>query len=48
MNLSILHPQYKDNGYLLWAQLRLQFYTDCFETLPVFSSCYDDVHVVWV
>ena len=39
---------YIDSGYLLWAQLLLQFYTDCFETLHVFSSWYEDVHVVWV
>ena len=45
---SHFSPQYIGSGYLLWAQLLLQFYTDCFETLHVFSSWYEDVHVVWV
>ena len=44
----IFSPQYIDSGYLLWGQLFLKFYTDYFETLPVFSSWYEDVHVVWV
>ena len=35
-NLVIFHPQYIDNGYLLWAQLLLQFCTNRFETLYVF------------
>ena len=48
MNLVIFSPQYIDSRYLLWAQLLLQFYTDCFETLHVFSSWYEDVHVIWV
>ena len=48
MNLVIFSPQYIDSGYLLWAQLLLQFYTDCFETLHVFFSWYEDVHVIWV
>ena len=48
VNLVIFHPQYIDSGYLLWAQLLLQFYTDCYETLHSFSSWYEDVHVVWV
>ena len=33
---------------VLWAQLLLQFCTDHFETLHVFSSGYEDVHVVWI
>ena len=33
---------------VLWAQLLLQFCTDRFETLHVFSSWYEDVHVVWI
>ena len=33
MNLVIFHPQYIDSGYLLRAQLLLQFCTDRFETL---------------
>ena len=37
-NLVIFHHQYIDSGYLLWAQLLLQFYTDRYETLHVFSS----------
>ena len=32
----------------LFAQLLLQFYTDCFETLQVFLSWSEDVHVVWM
>ena len=32
----------------LWAQLLLQFSTDCFETLQVFSAWNEDVHVVLV
>ena len=48
VNLVIFSPQYIDSGYLLCSQLLLQFYTDCFETLHVFSSWYEDVHVVWV
>ena len=47
-NLIIFHSQYIDSGYLLWAQLLLQFCTDGFETLHVFSSWYDDVHVVCI
>ena len=31
---------------VLWVQLLLQFCTDFFETLHVFSSWYEDVHVV--
>ena len=45
VNLVIFHPEYIDSGYLLWAQLLLQFCTNCFETLHVFSSWYEDVHV---
>ena len=48
VNFVIFHPQSTDSGYLLWAQLLLQFCTDCFETLHVFSSWYEDVHVIWV
>ena len=47
VNLVIFHPDYIDRGYLLWAQLLLQFCTNCFETLHVFSSWYKDVHVDW-
>ena len=47
VNLSNFLPQYVGSGYLLWAQLLLQFYTDCFETVHVFSSWYEDVHVQW-
>ena len=32
----------------LWAQLLLQFSTDCFETLQMFSAWNEDVHVVLV
>ena len=46
VNLDIFHPQYIDSGYLLWAQLFLQFCTDRFETLRMFSTWYEDVHVV--
>ena len=31
----------------LCAQL-LQFYSDSFETLQMSSSCFEDVHVVWI
>ena len=47
VNLVIFHLHYIDNGYLLWAQLLLQFYTDHYETLQMFSSWYKDVHVVF-
>ena len=42
VNVVIFHPQYIDSGYLLWAQLLLQFCTDCFETLHVlfFMVCW--------
>ena len=33
---------------VLWAQLLLQFFTDLFETLQMFSSWCEDVHVVWI
>ena len=33
---------------VLWAQILLQFCTNLFETLQVFSSWYEDVHVVWI
>ena len=42
-----VHPSTFTLG-VLWAQLLLQFYTDSFETLHVFSSWYEDVHVVWI
>ena len=32
----------------LWAQLLLQFSTDCFETLQMLSAWNEDVHVVLV
>ena len=32
----------------LWAQLLIQFYTDLFETLYMFSPCSWDVHMVWI
>ena len=33
---------------VFWAQLLLQFFTDLFETLQVFSSWCEDVHMVWI
>ena len=33
---------------VLWAQLILQFFTNHFETLHMFSSWYEDVHVVLI
>ena len=47
VNLVIFHPDYIDRGYLLLAQLLLQFCTNCFETLHVLFSWYEDVHVDW-
>ena len=47
VNLVIFHPDYIGSGYLLSAQLLLQFFTNCFQTLYVFSSWYEDVHVDW-
>ena len=32
----------------LCAQLLLQFYSNSFETLQMSSSCFEDVHVVWI
>ena len=32
----------------LCAQLLLQFYFDSFETLQMSSSCFENVHVVWI
>ena len=32
----------------LWAQLRLQFSTDCFETFQMFSAWNEEMHVVWI
>ena len=32
----------------LWVQLLIQFYTDRFETLHMFSPWSGDVHVVWI
>ena len=32
----------------LWAQLLIQFYTDLFETLYMFSPLSGDVHMVWI
>ena len=32
----------------LCAQLLLQFYADCFETLQMFLSWSEDMHVVWI
>ena len=46
VNLVIFHPQVIHSGYLLWAQLLLQFCTDCFETLHILSPWYEDVHLV--
>ena len=31
-----------------WAQLLLQFSTDCLETFEMFSAWNEDVHVVWI
>ena len=42
VNLVIFHPDFYNR-----AQLLLQFCTNCFETLHVFSSWYEDVHVNW-
>ena len=44
---SSFHPSIFTLG-VLWAQLVLQFCTDLFETLHVFSSWYEDVHVIWI
>ena len=33
---------------ILWAQLLLQFSTNCFETFQMFSAWNEDVHVVWI
>ena len=44
--LVIFHPLYIHSGYLLCGQLLLQFWTDLFETLHVFSPWYEAVHVV--
>ena len=41
-----VHPSTFNMG-ILWAQLLLQFCIHCFETLHVFSSWYEDVHVDW-
>ena len=30
------------------AQLLLHFYSDSFETLQMSSSCFEDVHVIWI
>ena len=48
VNLVIFHPQYIDNGYFLCAQLLLQFCTNRFETLHMFSLWYEDMHGVWI
>ena len=48
VNLVIFHPQCIDSEYLLWAQLLLQLRIDRYEALHVFSSSYEDVHVVWI
>ena len=32
----------------LWAQLLIQFYTDLFETLYMFSPWSGDMHMVWI
>ena len=32
----------------LWAQLLLQFSTDCSETFQMFSAWNEDVHVLWI
>ena len=32
----------------VWVRLFLQFSTDCFETLQMFSAWYEDVYVVLV
>ena len=48
VNLVIFHPQYIDGEYLLWTQLPLQFCTDRFETLHMFSSWYENAHMVCI
>ena len=32
----------------LWAQLLIQFSTDCFETFQMSSAWKEDMHVVWI
>ena len=47
MNLVIFAV--KVNRYcILCMHLRLQFYADSFETLQMFSSWSEDVHIVWI
>ena len=41
--LSHFSPLYINSCYPLWAQLLLQFCTDYYETLHVFSSWYEDL-----
>ena len=44
------HPSFRPpiGVCTLCAQLLLQFYSDSFETLQMSSSCFEDVHVVWI
>ena len=44
-HLSLFQLLYDDVGSL-WAQLLLQFYNKLFETLHVFLSCSENVHVL--
>ena len=44
---SVLPSPYR-SVCTLCAQLLLQFYSDSFETLQMSSSCFGDVHVVWI
>ena len=43
VNLDIFHPQYIDSGYLFYMQLLFVLIF-----LHMFSSWYEDVHVVWI
>ena len=33
---------------IVCMELLLQFYSDIFETLNVFRSCSEDMHIVWI
>ena len=46
VNLVIFHRDYIAVG-ISCERNSLQFCTNCFETLHVFSSWYEDVHVDW-
>ena len=46
--LSHFSPSVYRQWVLLVSATRLQFCTDRFKTLHMFSSWYEDVHVVWM